>query len=393
MSDVTEAIVSEEDDGIRVDRWFKRNRPDVSFTLVARWARTGALRVDGQKVTPGDRLVAGQVLRIPPVEEVEERPAVWTRTVVELTQEEIEYAQSLVIHRDDHAIVINKPPGLATQGGTKTKTHVDRLLDALKFGRPDRPRLVHRLDKDTSGVLLLARTANAAGFFSKAFSGRTAHKVYWALVVGDPQPDDGMIVAPLAKMPGTGGEKMTIDEKNGLSAKTRYRVIDRAGTRAAWVEFEPLTGRTHQIRVHSAEALSCPIVGDAKYGGPDAFLTGGVSRKLHLHARSLTVDHPSGNTLTITAPLPSHMLDSWEMLGFEKDAPSREETGEFDPMAATWAAEGGAPSVGTGKKRRGGSGPRGPARTGDDYAKARTFAKRNSRRGARRLKKPKGRPA
>jgi len=389
MSNVTEAVVSEEDDGIRVDRWFKRNRPDVSFTLVARWARTGALRLDGRKVTPGDRLAAGQVLRIPPVEEVEERPAVWSRPVVELTPDEIEYAQSLVIHRDDYAIVINKPPGLATQGGTKTKNHVDRLLDALKFGRPDKPRLVHRLDKDTSGVLLLARTANAAGFFSKAFAGRTAKKVYWALVVGDPQPDEGLIVAPLAKMPGTGGEKMTIDEKNGLPAKTRYRVIERAGTRAAWVEFEPLTGRTHQIRVHAAEALGCPIVGDAKYGGADAFLTGGVSRKLHLHARSLTIEHPSGKPLSITAPMAQHMRDSWEMFGFADDAPPREDDVLFDPLAESGVAAGDLAASRKGPHKRTAF----KARTGDDYVKARQFAKRNSRRGARRLKKPKGRPS
>ncbi|HLU91945.1 MAG TPA: RluA family pseudouridine synthase [Pedomonas sp.] len=389
MSNVTKAIVSDEDDGVRVDRWFKRNRPDISFTLVARWARTGALRVDGRKVSPGDRLEAGMVLTIPPAEAFEERPQVWSRTPVDLTPEEIEYAQSLVIHRDDYAIVINKPPGLATQGGTKMKTHVDRLLDALKFGRPDKPRLVHRLDKDTSGVLLLARTANAAGFFSKAFSGRTAKKVYWALVVGDPQPDDGMIVAPLAKMPGTGGEKMTIDEKNGLPAKTRYRVIERAGTKAAWVEFEPLTGRTHQIRVHAAEALGRPIVGDAKYGGADAFLTGGVSRKLHLHARSLTIDHPSGTPLTITAPMAQHMLDSWEMFDFSKDAPPRETADGFDPMADSGVAAGDLSAARKGPKKR----PSFKPRTGEDYVKARQLAKRNSRRGARRLKKPKGRPA
>lgn len=389
MSNVTQAIVSDEDDGIRVDRWFKRNRPDVSFTLVARWARTGALRVDGQKVSPGDRLTAGQVLTIPPVEELEEQPQVWSKTPVELTPDEIEYAQSLVIYRDDYAIVINKPPGLATQGGTKTKTHVDRLLDALKFGRPDKPRLVHRLDKDTSGVLLLARTANAAGFFSKAFSGRTAHKKYWALVVGDPQPDEGMIVAPLAKMPGTGGEKMTIDEKEGLPAKTRYRTIERAGTKAAWVEFEPLTGRTHQIRVHAAEALGCPIVGDAKYGGAEAFLTGGVSRKLHLHARSLTIEHPSGKPLTITAPMAQHMLDSWDMFGFADDVAPRAGDDLFDPLADSGVAAGDLAGTRKSYKKR----PSFQPRTGEDYVKARSFAKRNSRRGARRLKKPKGRPA
>lgn len=389
MSKVTEAIVSNEDDGVRVDRWFKRNRPDISFTLIARWARTGALRVDGRKVAPGDRLEAGMVLTIPPVEEIEEQPQVWAKTPTDLTPDEIEYAQSLVIHRDDYAIVINKPPGLATQGGTGMKTHVDRLLDALKFGRPDRPRLVHRLDKDTSGVLLLARTANAAGFFSKAFSGRTAKKVYWALVVGDPKPDEGMIVAPLAKMPGTGGEKMTIDEKEGLPAKTRYRTIERAGTKAAWVEFEPLTGRTHQIRVHAAEALGCPIVGDAKYGGAEAFLTGGVSRKLHLHARSLTIEHPSGKPLTITAPMAQHMEDSWTMFEFSKDIEPRVSVEGYDPMADSGVAAGDLAGTRKGFKKR----PAFQPRTGEDYVKARQFAKRNSRRGARRVKKVRGRPA
>ncbi|MEX6725726.1 RluA family pseudouridine synthase [Parapedomonas caeni] len=378
------AVVAEDDDGIRVDRWFKRHRPDVTHALVARWARTGALTVDGHKVGPGDRLQAGQKIVIPAVE-VAAAPAIWKKAERRpLADDEVDYARSLVIHRDDAALVLNKPPGLATQGGTKTKTHVDGLLDALAFDRPDRPRLVHRLDKDTSGVLLLARSASAAGYFSKAFSGRTAHKVYWALVVGDPQPDAGLINAPLAKMPGTGGEKMTIDAANGQSARTRYRVIERAGTRAAWVEFEPLTGRTHQIRVHAAEALGCPIVGDAKYGGINAFLTGGISRKMHLHARSLTIDHPSGKPLEITAELPPHMAETWAMLGFAKEAPPPE-PGVWDPMADTFGND--VPA--TARPARGGRG--GPARArpsakeaGAEHAKARRLAQRNSRRGARR---------
>ena len=197
----------------------------------------------------------------------------------------------MVILKTEAALVLNKPPGLATQGGTGTHSHVDALLDAYHDEGEPRPRLVHRLDKDTSGVLLVARTPGSAAFFSKRFSGRSAKKIYWALVVGVPDVEDGTIDAPLAKQPGTGGEKMHVNEESGQPARTRYRVIDRAGNRAAWVELSPLTGRTHQLRVHMA-AIGHPIVGDGKYGGQDAFLTGAISRKMHLHARRLIIDAP-----------------------------------------------------------------------------------------------------
>ena len=309
--------VEPDDDGIRLDRWFKRHMVEVSFNTVSRWARTGQLRIDGKKATPGDRILAGQVLRVPPADAALPGATMApTETRRVLSQAEIDYAQSLVIHKDAQAIVINKPAGLATQGGTGTTTHVDGLLDALQYTLPNRPKLVHRLDKDTSGVLLLARTARAAAFFSKAFSGRTARKVYWALTVGMPEPEAGEIDAPLAKQPGTGGEKMHVDTEVGLNAKTRYRVLDHAALQAAWVEFQPLTGRTHQIRVHAA-ALGHPIVGDAKYGGKEAFLTGGVSRKLHLHARRLLIDHPDGGSLDIIADMPNHMSESFNLLGFD----------------------------------------------------------------------------
>lgn len=313
------AVVDAEDDGIRLDRWFKRHMPDVNFATVSRWARTGQLRVDGARATPGDRIAEGQTIRIPPLPApvaTPARPARKAPVRPALSPEETEFAQSLVIHRDDAAIVINKPPGLATQGGTKTHDHVDGLLDALMFEREDRPKLVHRLDKDTSGALLLARSSRAAAFFAKSFSSRTARKVYWALVVGVPSIEDGMIDLPLGKQPGTGGEKMHVDEESGLPARTRYRVIERAGNRACWLELQPHTGRTHQIRVHLA-AIGHPIVGDGKYGGKEAFLTGTISRKMHLHARRIRIDHPDGGQVDVRADLPAHFAESIEDLGFD----------------------------------------------------------------------------
>ncbi len=314
------AVVDAEDDGIRLDRWFKRHMPDVSFATVSRWARTGQLRVDGARAAPGDRIEEGQTIRIPPLT-APKAATTARKTPVRptLSDEQIDFARSLVIHRDDQAIVIDKPPGLATQGGTKTHDHVDGLLDALSFEREDRPKLVHRLDKDTSGALLLARTPRAAAFFAKSFSGRTARKVYWALVVDVPSIEDGMIDLPIAKQPGTGGEKMQVDKENGLPARTRYRVIERAGNRAAWVELQPYTGRTHQIRVHLA-AIGHPIVGDGKYGGKDAFLTGTISRKMHLHARRIRIDSPGGGRVDVKAPLPSHFAESLASLGFDLSA-------------------------------------------------------------------------
>jgi len=220
-----------------------------------------------------------------------------------------------VIYEDPSAFVLNKPPGLATQGGTKTHQHLDRLLAGLADAGA-RPKLVHRLDKDTSGALLVARTARSAGHFAKSFSGRTARKVYWAIVVGNPDSNEGLIDAPLAKQPGTGGEKMHVSEEHGLPAKTKWRVIDHAGNRAAWVELQPLTGRTHQLRAHMA-AIGHPIVGDAKYGGAQAFLTGGISRKLHLHARRIRIDAPDGGKIDVTAEPPPHLTESLTMLGFD----------------------------------------------------------------------------
>ena len=286
---------------------------------MSRWARTGQLRLDGKRATPGDRVEAGQAIRVPPAEPPAPEKARPKRERPPLSEDQIAFAREVVIHRDAQAIVINKPPGLATQGGTKTHEHVDGLLDALQFEAEGRPKLVHRLDKDTSGALLLARTSRAATFFGKSFASRTARKVYWALVVGVPSIEDGFIDLPLAKQPGTGGEKMHVDEKEGLPARTRYRMIERAGNSTAWLELQPLTGRTHQLRAHMA-AIGHPIVGDGKYGGQEAFLTGGISRKMHLHARRIRIDHPDGGRLDVTAEPPPHFAESLETLGFDAGA-------------------------------------------------------------------------
>ena len=322
---VRQFTVGPDDDDVRLDRWFKRNLPEIGFATISRWARTGQIRVDGKRADPADRVSVGQVLRVPPGTAL---PTVKKLRVREpLDDEQVARAEAMVITQDRAAIVLNKPPGLATQGGSGTFDHVDRLLDAFAGEDQPRPRLVHRLDKDTSGVLLIARTPGSAAFFSKRFSGRSAKKTYWALVVGVPEQYEGMIEAALAKQPGSGGEKMHVDIENGQPARTKYRVIDRAGNRAAWVELQPLTGRTHQLRVHMA-AIGHPIVGDGKYGGQLAFLTGSVSRKMHLHARRLVIDHPQGDTIDVTAPLPEHFAATLEQLGFT------EAEGDVGPPAA-----------------------------------------------------------
>lgn len=307
------AIIDAEDDGIRLDRWFKRHRPGTPHALLARWARSGQVTLDGHKADVSDRIATGQKLAMPmpPVETVA-RPARKGRA---LTDADVELATSMVIHRDAAALVLNKPPGLATQGGTKTEHHVDGLLDALRFDGPVRPKLVHRLDKDTSGALLVARTPRAAAWFAKAFSNRSARKTYWAIIVGVPDIAQGEIDLPLAKQPGSGGEKMHVHDE-GLPSRTRYRIIERAGNSTCWVELQPLTGRTHQLRVHMA-AIGHPIVGDGKYGGKSAFLTGAISRKMHLHSRRLRIDHPDGGAIDISAEPPEHFAASLDALGFD----------------------------------------------------------------------------
>jgi 23S rRNA pseudouridine955/2504/2580 synthase len=226
----------------------------------------------------------------------------------------------LVLHRDDDVIVIDKPAGLAVQGGSGTIHHLDGMLDALRFDTAERPRLVHRLDRDTSGVLLLARHAAAAKHLAEAFRDKTSEKTYWAVVVGVPTPRSGRIDAALAKRAAFGRERVALDDEDGQSAVTLYRILDKAGRRAAWLELKPVTGRTHQLRVHCL-ALGTPILGDGKYGGTAAFLAGAeLPRQLHLHARTIKLPHPRGGLLEVTADLPPHLRETFGYFGFAAPA-------------------------------------------------------------------------
>lgn len=347
MSAVQTLRVGPDEGEQRLDRWLRRKFPQLNQIAIEKLCRTGQLRVDGGRVKPATRIEPGQEVRIPPLPDAApERPASGSPHV---PQSDADMIRAAVLWKDEHVIALNKPPGLPSQGGSgQGDRHVDGLTPALAFGYKDRPKLVHRLDKDTSGVLLLARTDRVARALSEAFRARTTRKIYWAAVAGVPHPRMGTIRFGLLKAPGHGrggeGEKMRavhprdIDTTEGAKrATTDYAVLDALGTRASWCALVPVTGRTHQLRAHMAE-LGHPIVGDGKYGGSGqenlgdgwgAQLGGDISRKLHLHARSISFDHPvTRQRITLTAPLPDHMARTWKTLGWrENDVPD-------DPFAA-----------------------------------------------------------
>jgi 23S rRNA pseudouridine955/2504/2580 synthase len=332
MSGVQTIEVAEGDGDQRLDRWFRRRFPHISQGQIEKLCRKGEIRVDGGRVKAATRVETGQTVRVPPLpDEARKHDPKPTQKISDVDAEMMRRA---VIYRDDHIIALNKPPGLPTQGGSKQTRHVDGLSEALKFGLEEKPRLVHRLDKDTSGVLLLARTRQVAGDLTEAFRHRDTRKIYWAAVAGVPHPKMGTIRFGLVKAGGHGargeGEKMIavhpgeVESTPGAKrATTDYAVLSSLGGRVSWVALAPVTGRTHQLRAHMAE-FGHPVIGDGKYGGSGqenlgdgwgAQLGGELSRKLHLHARSLSLKHPvTGHRLTLTAPMPDHMKRTWEML-------------------------------------------------------------------------------
>jgi 23S rRNA pseudouridine955/2504/2580 synthase len=308
--------IDAEDDGVRLDRWFKRHYPHVTHGLLEKLLRKGEVRVDGKRAKAADRIAAGQSMRLPPqvVHARDERPQ---KPVPEKPMGSL---ADRILYMDKQVIVIDKPPGLATQGGSGLTKHVDGMLDSLKFEKQTRPKLVHRLDRDTSGVLLVARTAQTASGLSASLALRDTSKVYWALTRGVPKQKHGVIRAALAKegVRGKDERMMVSEEDDAKSAVTEYAVMGTAGSEFAWVAARPITGRTHQIRVHLA-SLDTPIVGDFKYGGADSRGRGDIADKLHLHARSIDIGRPDGGRLQVTARLPPHMVKSWALLGFDPD--------------------------------------------------------------------------
>jgi 23S rRNA pseudouridine955/2504/2580 synthase len=313
VKEVRTLYVDAGEDGVRLDRWFKRRWPHLNHIQIQKLARSGQIRVDGGRAKPDTRLAAGAQIRVPPLPEAPE-----PRDKDSLDPREIAFAKSLVLYEDDEVLALNKPAGLAVQGGTKTSKHIDRLLSAWGEGM-ERPRLVHRLDRDTSGVLVLGKSPGAAAKLAGAFAKRRAKKTYWALVLGFPKPGQGILELPLVKK-GVGDREMVQPADPGdpraEPAETEFVTISRAGARAAWMALRPHTGRTHQLRAHML-AMGHPILGDPKYATQESHeLSAGL--KLQLHARRLVIAHPTQGQLVLEAPMSPEMRAGFQRFGFEE---------------------------------------------------------------------------
>jgi 23S rRNA pseudouridine955/2504/2580 synthase len=309
--------VTPDEAGMRVDRFLEARFPRLSFSHIQRIIRKGELRVNGRRAKPKDRLAAGQAVRIPPL-----RLAATKRTspAVAADEEIRAFLQSITLYEDADVLVLNKPMGLAVQGGSGTTKHIDGMLDALRNIDGQRPRLVHRLDKDTAGCLLVAKTRFAAAEVAKTFRTRAARKIYWALVAGVPKPRQGRISTFLAKEEREDLSFMRVarhGEEGATHAVTYYAVVDSAAQQLAWLSLKPVTGRTHQLRAHCAH-IGHPIVGDPKYFVTENWqLPGGLQNRLHLLARRIVVPHPRGGLIDASAPLPPHMAQTWNLVGFD----------------------------------------------------------------------------
>ena len=316
MAGVATLEIAPEDGDQRLDRWFKRHYPALGHGRLEKLLRTGQIRVNGRRARAGTRLAPGDRVRVPPLPDEGEGRAPRRRPAPQLDKADTDMMQAAVIYRDADLIALNKPPGLPVQGGSHVARHLDGLLGALRFDAAEAPRLVHRLDRDTSGVLLLARHAAAARELTALFRSRSLRKLYWALIIGVPKPAQGRIDAPLAKRQMGEGERVVATAEGGQRAITDYALIETAGRRLSWLALLPRTGRTHQLRAHTASVFGHPVVGDGKYGGEAAF-PAGFEPRLHLHARALELPRLGNRApLLLSAPLPPHMTAAWRFLGF-----------------------------------------------------------------------------
>ncbi|WP_407175219.1 RluA family pseudouridine synthase [Bradyrhizobium sp. STM 3562] len=321
---VQTVVVTADEDNMRVDRFLEARFPGLSFSHIQRIVRKGELRVNGKRADSKDRLQAGQSVRIPPLRlDAPKLAGAWS----EAEQKTLAALKEMTLFEDDDVLVLNKPAGLAVQGGSGTTRHVDQMLEVMRDAKGQKPRLVHRLDKETAGCLLVAKTRFAATALTGAFRHRSARKIYWALVAGVPKPKQGRISTYLAKEEGEEETIMRIaahGDEGASHAVTYYAVVETAGNKLAWVSLKPVTGRTHQLRAHMAH-IGHPIVGDPKYFNRENWeFPGGLQNRLHLLARRIVIPHPRGGVIDATAPLPPHMQQSWNLLGLE--------TSRFDPI-------------------------------------------------------------
>lgn len=326
MAGVEQITVEAGEAGMRLDRWFKSHYPGLGFGHLQKLLRSGQVRVDGARAKSDTRIEPGQVVRVPPLDVDRKGDAPLTQR----TMRGIDDAEALarmVLYEDPKVFVFDKPSGLAVQGGSGVTRSVDSMLEALRSKKGEKPRLVHRLDRDTSGALVVARTRLAAMKLAEAFRGRDAKKTYWALVKGLPRKREDKISTWLVKEQTPDGDRMRVakhGEDGADHAVSYYRVVEQAGQTLSWLEMEPHTGRTHQLRVHAAH-IGHPIIGDPKYFEADTNwdFPGGMQNRLHLHARRIVIPHPDGGMINVTAPLPPHMRQSWALLGFD-EASARE---------------------------------------------------------------------
>lgn len=320
MAAVSNKIVEEDENAMRLDRWFKHRYPGLGFGRLQKLIRSGQVRVDGGRVKADTRLVPGQSVRIPPNVEVARAPRHLTANTMR-DRHDIDVLKQMILYEDHKIIAFNKPAGLAVQGGSGINRSVDSMLESMRDAKGQKPRLVHRLDRDTSGVLLVARTRAAAASLTKSFRHRDTQKTYWAIVYGVPRKRQGRISTYLIKEKTDDGDRMRIakhGERGADHAVTHYRVIDPSPRRVSWIEFQPVTGRTHQLRIH-AQSIGHPIIGDPKYFDIENWqLPGGIQKKLHLHARTIRIPHPDGGMFEISADLPPHMVQTWNLLSLDE---------------------------------------------------------------------------
>ena len=322
MSAPVETIeVERGEGGLRLDRWFRIHFPDITYGHLQKLLRSGQVRVASKRVQANARLEAGQQVRVPAVIRQPAKPRPSVAPPLGLSKGDRDFIEALILFEDEHVVALNKPYGIAVQGGTGTKRHIDGLLAGMADRFGDRPRLVHRLDRDTTGVLLVAKHRDAAARLGRVFQTRSAAKTYWALVRGVPRPPQGKVEAALVKASGPDGDRVRKalpgEQAKAMHATTHFSVIDRVAHKAAWVSLKPVTGRQHQLRAHMA-LIGHAIVGDNKYEAQAALPDSGIEAKLHLHARRLVIPHPvSDGNIDVTAPLPEHMARTWELLGLD----------------------------------------------------------------------------